>query len=295
VSDRPLSVVVASVNGFPYLGACLDSLRDRCPRAEVIVADCTDDETRRRVREGWPFVTLLAFDEPTSVPALRAAGIFEATSSHIAVIEDHCVIIDGWETELLAAHEAGHRVVGGPIRNGPRARLRDWSAFLFEYSAFVEPVERGSSKDLPGMNVSYDRDAIRAMHDLLREGRWESWLHPRLRERGFELHCEPAAAIEHDKDFGIREFVAQRFHYARAHAGMRNPELGRRRVVYVLGAPLLIPLLYWRVARNVFHKRRHRREFVLGTPLLLLYVAVTAGGEAVGYAFGGGRSLLRVK
>lgn len=295
MNEPSLSVVVASVNGFPYLGACLDSLRSRAPEAEVIVADCTDDETRRRVREGWPFVTLLAFDEPTPIPALRAAGIFNATSPCIAVIEDHCVIVDGWATGLLGAQEVGRRVVGGPIRNRARARLRDWAAFLFEYSAFIEPVERGSATDLPGMNVCYDRDAVGAIEDLLREGRWESWLHRRLRERGFELFCEPKAVIEHDKDFGVREFVAQRFHYARAHADMRNPELGRLRVVYFLGSPLLTPLLYWRVARNVFRKRRYRLEFLLGTPLLLLYAAVTAGGEAIGYAFGGGRSLLRVR
>ncbi len=295
MSDPQLSVVVASVNGFPYLGACLDSLRDHCPRAQVIVADCTDAATRQLVRDGWPFVTLLAFDEPTSVPALRAAGIFEATSSCIAVIEDHCVILDGWQAALLAAQEAGHRVVGGPIRNGQHARLRDCSAFLFEYSAFIEPMERGLATDLPGMNVCYDRDAVEAIEDPLREGRWEAWLHRRLRERGFELFCEPNAVIEHDMDFGVRGFVAQRFHYSRAHADMRNAELGWRRVVYFLGSPLLIPLLYWRVARNVFRKRHYRTEFVLASPLLLFYVAVSAGGEAVGYAFGGGRSLLRVR
>ena len=76
---------------------------------------------------------------------------------------------------------------------------------------------------------------------------------------------------------------------------MRNPELGWRRVVYFCGSPLLVPLLYWRVARNVFRKRQHRVEFALGSPLLLLYVAVTALGEAVGYAHAGGRSLLRVR
>jgi hypothetical protein len=186
-------------------------------------------------------------------------------------------------------------VVGGPIRNRSRTRLRDSSAFLFEYSAFIEPVERGPSADLPGMNVCYDDGAVAAIEDLLREGRWESWLHRRLRERGYELFCEPDAVIEHDKDFGLREFVAQRFHYARAHADMRNPELGPLRVVYFVGSPLLVPLLYWRVGRNVFRKGRYRREFLLGTPLLLLYVVVTAVGEAIGYAFGGGRSLLRVK
>ncbi len=38
-----LSVVVASVNGFPYLGRCLDSLRQNAPDAEIVVADWTDE------------------------------------------------------------------------------------------------------------------------------------------------------------------------------------------------------------------------------------------------------------
>jgi len=42
-------------------------------------------------------------------------------------------------------------------------------------------------------------------------------------------------------------------------------------------------------------KRRHRGRFLLATPLLLVYLAVYAAGEAVGYAFGGGQSLLKVK
>jgi GT2 family glycosyltransferase len=295
VSEPALSVVVASVNGFPYLGRCLDSLREFAPAAEVIVADCTDDETRRRVREGWPDVRLLSFEEPTSVPALRAAGIFAAAAPHVAVIEDHCLVRDAWAGKLLAAHGEGHAVVGGPICNGAGGRVRDWAGFLFEYSRFLEPGEPGPVDDVPGMNVSYGRPAIEAVADLLREGKWESWLNRRLRERGFELHYEPAAAIEHDKDFGVRDFVAQRFHYARAHADMRNPELGGKRVVYALGSPLLPPLLFGRVVRNVFRAGRCRPQLLAATPLLLLYAAVTALGEAIGYVLGGGRSLLRVK
>ena len=77
---------------------------------------------------------------------------------------------------------------------------------------------------------------------------------------------------------------------------MRNPDLGLRgRLLYAVGSPLLIPLLYARVARNMLRKRVHRRELVLATPLLVLYTAVTALGEATGYAIGGGGSLLRVK
>jgi hypothetical protein len=295
MSEPALSVVVASVNGFPYVGRCLDSLREFAPEAEVIVADCTDPETRRRVHEAWPEVRLLSFEEPTPVPALRAAGIFAAAAPHVAVIEDHCLVRDAWAGRLLAAHHEGHPVVSGPIRNAARGRVRDWAGFLFEYSRFLEPGEPGPVDEVPGMNVSYGRPAIEAVADLLREGKWESWLNRRLREQGFELHYEPAMTIEHNKEFGVRDFVVQRFHYARAHADMRNPELGSKRVIYALGSPILLPLLFGRVVRNVLRTGRYRLQLLAATPLLLLYAAVTAAGEAIGYVLGGGRSLLRVR
>jgi hypothetical protein len=93
----------------------------------------------------------------------------------------------------------------------------------------------------------------------------------------------------------VREFLSQRYHYSRSHAGMRNAELGWRRIVYALGSPALVPLLYTRIARNVFRKRRHRLVFLLSSPLILLYTATWAFGEAVGYVFGGGRSILKVR
>ena len=54
MSEPVLSVVIASVNGMPYLGRCLDALVERCPQAEVVVADWTDEQTRNAVRERWP-------------------------------------------------------------------------------------------------------------------------------------------------------------------------------------------------------------------------------------------------
>jgi glycosyltransferase involved in cell wall biosynthesis len=294
-AEPQLSVVIASVNGMPYLGRCLDALAEHCPEAEVIVADWTDEPTREAVRERWPSVRLLSYDEPRTVPELRADGVFAATAPVVALIEDHCLVTERWGERLLGGQSAGHSVVGGPVRNVVTERLRDWAAFFCEYSAVMEPMPRGPVGGLPGMNVSYDRRAIAAVEDLLREGRWENWLHGRLVDEGFELYCEPEAVIEHDKDFGLGEFFSQRYHYSRSYAGMRNPTLGWRRPLYAIGTPLLVPLLYWRMARNVFSRRRSRHEFLLASPLILAYVVVWAFGEAVGYALGGGRSLLRVR
>lgn len=290
-----LSVVVASVNGLPYLGQCLAALAERCPEAEVIVADATDDATRAHVRERWPGARLLSNDVPRTIPELRAQGIAAASTPYVALIEDHCVVGDGWAARIVEHHHAQRHVVGGAVRNAATQRVRDWAAFLCEYSEHMEPIAAGPVEALPGMNVSYDRDALAAIAELLRQGRWETWLHAHLRQVGFELYAEPELTIEHDKDFGFREFVSQRYHYARSYAGMRNPELGGRRLVYAVGSPLLVPLVYSRIARNVIRRRRHGAALLAATPLILCYLTVWAAGEAVGYTFGGGQSLQRVR
>ena len=93
----------------------------------------------------------------------------------------------------------------------------------------MEPLPAGEANALTGMNVAYDRKAIAAIEDLLHKGRWEGWLHARLQERGIGLHCASEMVLEHDKDFGLGEFLSQRWHYSRSYAGMRNESLGRRR------------------------------------------------------------------
>lgn len=295
MTEPELSVVVASVNGLPYLARCLQALEERAPEAEVVVADWTDEPTRALVRERWPAVRLLSFDRPMAVPELRAAGIAEARAPYVAVIEDHCVVQPGWSAAVLRGHRAGHSVVGGEIVNVVTDRVRDWAAFYCEYSEHMDPLPPGPTPSLPGMNVSYDRAALKCIEPLLAEGRWETWLHPHLEREGFTFHVEDGMVLGHDKDFGFREFASQRWHYARSHAGIRNAELGPRRAVYIAGSPLIVPLMLKRIVRNVRAKPRHQRRFAAAAPLIAVYLVVWAAGEATGYLLGGGRSLLKVR
>lgn len=290
-----LTVVVASVNGLPYLDDCLDSLASHAPEAEVVVADWTDEETRSHVRHRWPQVKLLSFDLPKAIPELRAAGIAAATTPYVAVIEDHCIVTPGWTEAIVEAHKAGNHVVGGAVRNVKTGRARDWAPFFCEYSAFMEPLATGRVDDLTGMNVSYDRQALGEISDLLAEGRWENDLHARLRERGYGFWAAPGAVIEHAKDFGFREFASQRYHYSRSFAGMRNAALGPRRLVFALGTPLLVPILSWRIARSVRSRQEYGHAFRRAAPLVFVYTTIWAFGELVGYTFGGGKSILRVR
>ena len=56
-----------------------------------------------------------------------------------------------------------------------------------------------------------------------------------------------------------------------------------------------MPLKYARILQNVRRRKSYGKELAYATPLILLYSIVWAGGEALGYAFGGGRSLLSVR
>ena len=82
---------------------------------------------------------------------------------------------------------------------------------------------------------------------------------------------------------------------ARSFAGARNAMLGVRRWAYALATPLLVPVLIMRIVRNVRARTGYASAFRSAAPLLLVYTTISAFGELVGYIFGGGRSILRVR
>jgi hypothetical protein len=284
---RPeLAVVVASEHGVRCLAGCLEALEQNAPEAEVIVATTSDDDVRSVLETRFPDVRLVLCDRSTPIPELRAAGIFETDAPYVAVIEDPCWVLDGWAEHLIAAHHRGHQIVGGPILNNPNHRIRDWAGFFCEYSGSMEPLPEGKVDDLVGMNISYSRSALAACDDLLRTGHWESWLHPRLRERGFQMWQAPGMRVDYAKAFGCRDFLSHCWHHSRAHGSARNASLGRRRFVYALGSPLIPLIVYSRITRNVARRHRNVRELALATPLILLYNIAWAAGEATGYILG---------
>jgi hypothetical protein len=91
-------------------------------------------------------------------------------------------------------------------------------------------------------------------------------------------------------------FLAERFHYSRAYAGLRVRDAGTgarlRWAAMSFGLPAL---LVARLFRDVVARRRHLGWFVASLPLVLLFSVVWAYGELVGYLTGPGDSIVRVK
>ena len=294
-----LSIVIASLNGLRYVRACLESLKAQTGNvdAEIIVADCIGREVTDYIAQHHPDVIVIPFNEPKSVPELRAAGILRATGEIVAMTEDHCLAAPDWFEAMVASHaKHPNYAIGGAVDNAATERLIDWAVYFCEYSAFTSPVPEGVTHDLPGPNVSYKRAAVDAMRDMLQDGGyWETFLHGRLESMGEQLYSDPTIKILHKKHFTLGDFLSERFHYGRWYAGTRNQFTSTgKRLFYLAFSPALPPMLLKRLYDRVKSRGRNMREFMQCLPLISIFTLAWAAGEFVGYATGAGKSVMKL-
>ncbi len=294
-----VSVIVPSVNGLPYPLDCLAALaeQDTDVSYEVLLPDCTGPETVGAVRARYPNTRIFAYDERKSVPRLRSVGFANARGRFVAVTEDHCVPRPDWIAQMLAAHERyGWPVVAGGVQNDSPERTVDWAVFFCEYSAFLDPVVAGPSPFAPGMNVCYDMQALASMKRVFAEGMWESFLHPRLLAAGYIIGLAPEMVVGHKKEFTIRGFLAERFHYSRDFAGTRvATEPPTKRLLWALASLALPPVLLLRMLRRILPRPSLRGRFLRALPLVVLFTTTWVVGEFVGYLTGPGDSATKVR
>lgn len=291
-----LSVIVASINGWEYLKECLGALRKQEGgiNSEIIVADCVGREVVEPMQSLYPEVRLIAFTEKQSVPKLRAAALAQARGNIIAITEDHCIPPSDWYQSVLRAHASNTApAIGGAVDNGATKRIVDWAVFFCEYSNFISPVANGIVHDLPGPNVSYKREELEKLRDMIKEEYWETFVHGQLEAEGKNLWSDPSVQMIHKKHFKFNDFLAERFHYSRAFAGTRNESMSMsKRLIYLVCSPLLPPVLLLRIFRRVMSKRQHLVQFACSIPYILIFMVAWAVGECVGYASGPGDSAL---
>jgi len=280
-----LSIVIGSQNARASIRQCLTALEgehdDHTP--EILVVDNSTDGTAEIVRADFPQVKLIVAPADALMPELWETGIRQSAGEIVALTTSHFVPEPDWVKRMLRAHRSAYTAIGGAIENDPRGDLTDWAVYFGRYSAFIPPFAAAEAADIAGDNASYKRAAIDRYPDARRNGFWEPMVHDEMRRDGMKLLLDPSIVVRHTKSFTATGFIAQRFWHGRQYGSARAARAAAiKRAMYLLLSPVVPGLLFFRIARRVFAKKRHVAKFLLSSPILFLFLLSWSAGEASG-------------
>ena len=294
-----LTVVIASHNAAGAIGACLSALatqRALCP--QVIVADSSSDDTPALVAAHFPWVHLLHFDDPLTVPELRGRAIAMAASGVIAVLDPYSVPADDWARRVIEAHaRRPHPVIGGAVDlyEAERQGLGAWTLYFNEYGLFMPPNAEGETAIVPGSNVSYKRaalfDGLTPRYPVF----WKTFVNRDVQAAGVRPWLDPAIRVSLNKPIPLWDYLRTRYYHGRCFGAMRA---GRAplptRLIRAATTPMVPAVLLWRWSRGILGKGRHRMRYIATMPVQLVLFAWWAWGELCGYAAGPGDACRRL-
>lgn len=277
--------MVASRQGAEQLAACLQALAPQCARAhaELVLVRDPAAGALGDLPDRFPAMRLVVGPPGASIPVLRGLGLAAAAGDPVALTEDHLVPAPDWLDGLLAAFGPGIACVGGVIENDAQGRLTDWAAYFADYGFYS--AARPDPADPPLLtdaNVAYRREVVPEVSAWCQAGAWENVVHDRLVAQGHRVTLARSARVRHRHRYRLGAFLRNRFQHGRDYARSRRLEQpGLSRVGRALSAPLLVPILFLRIARSSW--REAPAAFAGSSPMLVALLAGWAAGEATGY------------
>lgn len=218
------------------------------------------------------------------IPHLWREGILIARGERIATTTAHCIPAVDWVDMLLTADLGQTAVLAGTIDNDPAADAKSCAIFLQRYAAFAPPQVKRKLHDPAADNALYRRSDLLRYSGLLRHGFWEPSFHQRFRAEGLCLALDPSLRVTHRNRYTARQYMRQRLAHGRefgiTRAGGRSIP---RRLLLILLAPGIFPLLLTRIVRRAFVNPALPRLFAVAWFWLLLFLLAWVAGEISGY------------
>jgi hypothetical protein len=229
-----------------------------------------------------------------SVSSAKAVGIYKATAPVVVFGEDHNYPERLWAEALIEAHRQPWAGVGPVLCNANPRSAFSWANFFISYGPWIEPTPSGVTSALSEHNTSYKRALLLELGSQLnslldRDG----GLHRALQTRGHQLYVESRARTHHLNFDRLLPSLAIRFHAGRAFGATRTRAgcwSALRRVIYAGGAPLSPLMRFGDILYHMTRTGRKRELLPRILPALVLLLAATALGEAIGYLFGIGHT-----
>ena len=201
---RPkLSVIVAASNAGGLLAKCVAALSAQAHPDEVeilIARDASrfDDVDRTALDQRMPGLRWIEAPPGATVPRLRGLGIAQARADLIALIEDDCLVADGWCRAAIATG-GDCAAVGGSVEPGSYRKPLDWAVYFCEYGRFMLPVPSTPDAPLTGNNVVYSRDALARLPDAVRLDFREAFVHAAWQQSGVPTRVSGSLVVHGTK------------------------------------------------------------------------------------------------
>jgi len=300
-AERPeISVILSTDSNFQLLQRAVGYLRRQtvAGKVELVIAAPSKENLGldQSALEGLFGCQVVEVGTGRAHGESQAEAVRAASAPVVALLEEHTYVDPGYAEAMIKAHQGPYAGVGPVVRNANPLTSVSWTGYVLPYSVWLEPREAGLIDDLPGNKSSYKKDLILAfgpeLGPLLNA---QPVMHWELRAKGYQLYFEPAAITYHLHIAFLGALMEEQFLFGRTTGGNRARSWSlARKLLYILGSPLIPLVRLVRTARHVRRSNLERGRLVRMLPSTILALLASAAGEAVGFSFGPGRAAARL-
>lgn len=283
-----VSIVIPAYFSHDTVASTLDSFRAQTYRDfEVVIVNSSPETITQTLITGqYPEVNFEQSPTRLYPHAARNRAIQRSSGELLVFTDPDCRARPDWLEKLVAAHDAGHTVVGGSM-DLATDRWFERGAHLVKFSWLLSGLPAGRRWIVPSANVLYPRslfNQIGPSEEVLFCG--DAVLAWRANKAGAELWFEPGAVVEHRHEGNLISFFQLRFRRGREFADARMSFEGWSRGRAALNAilfPLLIVLTLVRSGRDAF-TAGWGRHYLVTLPVQIVGQTGWCLGEAISQA-----------
>ncbi len=216
-----ISIVIPAYNAESTIKMCLDALlgQDVDEPFEVIVVDSSEDATPQIIRDNFPKVNLIHFDQRTDHGSARNIGISKARGEKlICLVDSDCVTPPDWLRRMIDNHKSPEiGVVGGPIINGNPETAVSWAGYILEFNDLLSREEPEIVGHVGTGNVSYKREILEKYKFLNATlyAHVDLYFHWCLCQRGIKILFDPHIFVYHYHRSTLKRFLLHQHKVAR--------------------------------------------------------------------------------
>ncbi len=286
------TVILVTGDGAEALSGILSRLRWQtiAGKLEIIIVSRSEKQEEIQALRPNEFADfrVLVHDLSTSARA-RAHAVRSARGDVVIMSEDHAFPVSDTWAERLVEHAQHATAVGPVVRNANPKTASSWATLFVEYGFWLGCTRAGPTKYVAGHNSAYRKEALLAFGDRLANMLEAEWvLHHEFRQMGHEIWIDPEIEVAHINYSRIRPSLKLHYVAGRMFATNRARDWTRSRSLgYAAAAPAIFAKRLAEITVRVL-KSPAAGQLPRAFPLLSLYLALSAMGEAMGYAFGSG-------